>query len=39
AESATVALSCSGAVLGYFPIRVSPSKTAVRPRSTCPTQC
>nr|GEX00504.1 hypothetical protein [Tanacetum cinerariifolium] len=30
AESATVALSCSGAVLGSFPIRVSPSKTAVR---------
>ncbi|PWA95750.1 polyadenylate-binding protein-interacting protein 11 [Artemisia annua] len=68
AESATVALRCSGALVGSLPIRwlcciildqlhsllhtyiliiwvyvmvirVSPSKTAVRPRSTCPTSC
>ncbi|KMS96304.1 hypothetical protein BVRB_000180 isoform A [Beta vulgaris subsp. vulgaris] len=32
AESAIVALSCSGVVLGSLPIRVSPSKTPVRPR-------
>ncbi|OVA03300.1 RNA recognition motif domain [Macleaya cordata] len=32
AESAIVALSCSGMVLGTLPIRVSPSKTPVRPR-------
>ncbi|KAI4363699.1 hypothetical protein MLD38_019886 [Melastoma candidum] len=32
AESAIAALSCSGAILGSFPIRVSPSKTPVRPR-------
>ncbi|CAA0827949.1 Polyadenylate-binding protein-interacting protein 11 [Striga hermonthica] len=32
AESAIAALNCSGAVLGSFPIRVSPSKTPVRPR-------
>ncbi|CAN4102312.1 unnamed protein product [Withania somnifera] len=33
AESAIVALNCSGAILGSLPIRVSPSKTPVRPRS------
>ncbi|KAH9611784.1 hypothetical protein KSS87_011698 [Heliosperma pusillum] len=33
AESAISALNCSGAVLGMLPIRVSPSKTPVRPRS------
>ncbi|KAL2558818.1 Polyadenylate-binding protein-interacting protein 11 [Forsythia ovata] len=33
AESAIAALNCSGAVLGSLPIRVSPSKTPVRPRS------
>ncbi|KAI4366021.1 hypothetical protein MLD38_021950 [Melastoma candidum] len=32
AESATAALSCSGMVLGTQPIRVSASKTPVRPR-------
>ncbi|OAY59581.1 polyadenylate-binding protein-interacting protein 12 [Manihot esculenta] len=32
AESAISALNCSGAVLGSLPIRVSPSKTPVRPR-------
>ncbi|RVW36245.1 Polyadenylate-binding protein-interacting protein 11 [Vitis vinifera] len=32
AESAIVALNCSGLVLGTQPIRVSPSKTPVRPR-------
>ncbi|ONK64344.1 uncharacterized protein A4U43_C07F24720 [Asparagus officinalis] len=32
AESATAALNCSGVVLGSLPIRVSPSKTPVRPR-------
>ncbi|KAJ8446264.1 hypothetical protein Cgig2_016035 [Carnegiea gigantea] len=32
AESAIAALNCSGAVLGTLPIRVSPSKTPVRPR-------
>ncbi|KAF5732454.1 polyadenylate-binding protein-interacting protein 12-like [Tripterygium wilfordii] len=31
AESATAALNCSGAILGSLPIRVSPSKTPVRP--------
>ncbi|AQK51047.1 Polyadenylate-binding protein-interacting protein 10 [Zea mays] len=31
-ESATAALNCSGVVLGSLPIRVSPSKTPVRPR-------
>ncbi|CAL1373721.1 unnamed protein product [Linum trigynum] len=38
AESAIVALNCSGVVLGALPIRVSPSKTPVRPRSPrmCP---
>ncbi|KAL8160382.1 hypothetical protein V2J09_001919 [Rumex salicifolius] len=33
AESAIAALNCSGAVLGSMPIRVSPSKTPVRPRA------
>ncbi|XP_020092252.1 polyadenylate-binding protein-interacting protein 11 [Ananas comosus] len=33
AESATAALNCSGAILGSLPIRVSPSKTPVRPRA------
>ncbi|KAG6707613.1 hypothetical protein I3842_06G041200 [Carya illinoinensis] len=33
AESAIAALNCSGVVLGALPIRVSPSKTPVRPRS------
>ncbi|KAJ4917097.1 Polyadenylate-binding protein-interacting protein 11 [Raphanus sativus] len=33
AESAIAALNCSGVVLGSLPIRVSPSKTPVRPRS------
>ncbi|KAI3756629.1 hypothetical protein L1987_56451 [Smallanthus sonchifolius] len=37
AESAIAALNCSGAVLGSLPIRVSPSKTPVRPRTTRPT--
>ncbi|KDP47080.1 hypothetical protein JCGZ_05107 [Jatropha curcas] len=32
AESAILALNCSGVVLGSLPIRVSPSKTPVRPR-------
>ncbi|KAJ6969554.1 hypothetical protein NC653_034171 [Populus alba x Populus x berolinensis] len=32
AEGAIAALNCSGAVLGSLPIRVSPSKTPVRPR-------
>ncbi|PWA85394.1 Ataxin-2, C-terminal [Artemisia annua] len=36
AESAIAALNCSGAVLGSLPIRVSPSKTPVRPRTTRP---
>lgn len=36
AESAIAALSCSGAVLGSLPIRVSPSKTPVRPRAPRP---
>ncbi|XP_074319929.1 polyadenylate-binding protein-interacting protein 12-like isoform X2 [Silene latifolia] len=36
AESAIAALNCSGAVLGTLPIRVSPSKTPVRPRATPP---
>ncbi|XP_020401120.2 polyadenylate-binding protein-interacting protein 11 [Zea mays] len=31
AESATAALNCSGVILGSLPIRVSPSKTPVRP--------
>ncbi|KAH9627134.1 hypothetical protein KSS87_011622 [Heliosperma pusillum] len=34
AESAISALNCSGAVLATLPIRVSPSKTPVRPRAT-----
>lgn len=33
AESAMAALNCSGAILGSLPVRVSPSKTPVRPRS------
>ncbi|KAK8710565.1 hypothetical protein V6N13_145883 [Hibiscus sabdariffa] len=33
AESAIAALNCSGVVLGSQPIRVSPSKTPVRPRA------
>ncbi|XWS61510.1 hypothetical protein CRYUN_Cryun07bG0131300 [Craigia yunnanensis] len=33
AESAIAALNCSGVVLGTLPIRVSPSKTPVRPRA------
>ncbi|XP_020518204.1 polyadenylate-binding protein-interacting protein 12 isoform X2 [Amborella trichopoda] len=36
AESAIAALNCSGAVLGALPIRVSPSKTPVRPRAPRP---
>jgi RNA recognition motif-containing protein len=37
AESAMAALNCSGSILGSLPIRVSPSKTPVRPRSPRPT--
>ncbi|KAM7463626.1 hypothetical protein LguiA_031747 [Lonicera macranthoides] len=37
AESAIAALNCSGVVLGSLPIRVSPSKTPVRPRTPRPT--
>ncbi|KAK8587271.1 hypothetical protein V6N13_086265 [Hibiscus sabdariffa] len=33
AESAIAALNCSGVVLGSRPLRVSPSKTPVRPRA------
>ncbi|PKA47735.1 hypothetical protein AXF42_Ash014512 [Apostasia shenzhenica] len=33
AESAILALNCSGAILGSLPLRVSPSKTPVRPRA------
>ncbi|KAK4421447.1 Polyadenylate-binding protein-interacting protein 11 [Sesamum alatum] len=36
AESAIAALNCSGVVLGLLPIRVSPSKTPVRPRTPRP---
>ncbi|XP_077248428.1 polyadenylate-binding protein-interacting protein 12-like [Tasmannia lanceolata] len=36
AGSAIAALNCSGAVLGSLPIRVSPSKTPVRPRAPRP---
>ncbi|CAF2101463.1 polyadenylate-binding protein-interacting protein 9-like [Brassica napus] len=36
ADSATRALNCSGMVVGSQPIRVSPSKTPVRPRITRP---
>ncbi|KAK8283941.1 hypothetical protein V6Z11_1Z044800 [Gossypium hirsutum] len=36
AESAIAALNCSGAVLGSLPIRVSPSKTPIRPRALLP---
>ncbi|XP_043702284.1 polyadenylate-binding protein-interacting protein 8-like [Telopea speciosissima] len=32
AESAIMALNCSGMILGSLPVRVSPSKTPVRPR-------
>ncbi|XP_043689072.1 polyadenylate-binding protein-interacting protein 9-like [Telopea speciosissima] len=32
AESAIIALNCSGMLLGSLPVRVSPSKTPVRPR-------
>lgn len=37
AESAILALNCSGMILGTQPIRVSPSKTPVRPRLVHPT--
>ncbi|KAL2943444.1 Polyadenylate-binding protein-interacting protein 9 [Bienertia sinuspersici] len=37
AESAIMALNCSGMILGTQPIRVSPSKTPVRPRIPRPT--
>ncbi|KAI4333397.1 hypothetical protein L6164_018218 [Bauhinia variegata] len=37
AESAIIALNCSGMLLGSQPIRVSPSKTPVRPRVARPT--
>ncbi|OIV99027.1 hypothetical protein TanjilG_32286 [Lupinus angustifolius] len=37
AESAILALGCSGMMLGIQPVRVSPSKTPVRPRVTGPT--
>ncbi|KFK27722.1 hypothetical protein AALP_AA8G421000 [Arabis alpina] len=33
AESAIAALNCSGVVLGGLPVRVSPSKTPIRPQS------
>ncbi|CAN1299583.1 Polyadenylate-binding protein-interacting protein 11 [Linum perenne] len=33
AESAIAALNCSGMILGSLPLRVSPSKTPVRPRA------
>eukprot|EP00271_Cylindrocystis_brebissonii_P018370 TRINITY_DN515_c0_g1_i1.p1 TRINITY_DN515_c0_g1~~TRINITY_DN515_c0_g1_i1.p1 ORF type:complete len:570 (-),score=90.33 TRINITY_DN515_c0_g1_i1:369-2078(-) len=33
ADNAIAALNCSGAVMGSMPIRVSPSKTPVRPRT------
>uniref|UniRef100_A0A0D6R306 RRM domain-containing protein n=1 Tax=Araucaria cunninghamii TaxID=56994 RepID=A0A0D6R306_ARACU len=36
AHSAMAALNCSGAILGSLPIRVSPSKTPVRPRNPRP---
>ncbi|XWS61407.1 hypothetical protein CRYUN_Cryun07bG0123600 [Craigia yunnanensis] len=36
AESAIAALNCSGVVLGSLPVRVSPSKTPVRPRALRP---
>ncbi|XP_073115253.1 polyadenylate-binding protein-interacting protein 8-like [Elaeis guineensis] len=38
AESALRALNCSGTVLGALPIRLSPSKTPVRPRVARPMQ-
>ncbi|KAF6142835.1 hypothetical protein GIB67_002699 [Kingdonia uniflora] len=31
AESAIMALGCSGLIMGTLPVRVSPSKTPVRP--------
>lgn len=31
AESARAALNLSGTVLGYYPVRVLPSKTAIAP--------
>ncbi|KAE9620810.1 putative RNA recognition motif domain-containing protein [Lupinus albus] len=37
AESAILALGCSGMFLGIQPVRVSPSKTPVRPTATGPT--
>ncbi|KAE9585093.1 hypothetical protein Lal_00018309 [Lupinus albus] len=37
AESAIAALNCSGMLLGTHPIRISPSKTPVRPRVIRPT--
>ncbi|KAE9617069.1 putative RNA recognition motif domain, ataxin-2 [Lupinus albus] len=37
AQSAIMALSCSGMLLGTQPVRVSPSKTPVRPRLIRPT--
>ncbi|KAL6568923.1 Poly(A) RNA polymerase cid13 [Orobanche hederae] len=36
AESAIAALNCSGVILGTLPIRVSPSKTPVRPSGPQP---
>ncbi|XP_057540282.1 polyadenylate-binding protein-interacting protein 9-like [Amaranthus tricolor] len=36
AESAIMALNCSGMILGTQPVRVSPSKTPVRPRLARP---
>lgn len=36
AESAILALNCSGVILGSLPLRVSPSKTPVRPRAPRP---
>nr|ACR35440.1 unknown [Zea mays] len=32
AEGAIMALNCSGMILGTLPVRVSPSKTPVKPR-------
>lgn len=36
AQSALTALNCSGVLLGSLPIRVSPSKTPVKPRTRFP---
>ncbi|KAL1815809.1 hypothetical protein ACET3Z_018383 [Daucus carota] len=36
AESAIIALNCCGQIMGSQPVRVSPSKTPVRPRVTRP---